>query len=92
MLPFTVPCPVEPASGFQLYDRDLACVETIAGTLQFTDLTPSPFARWLDQLVEVALTGPEAAMFCRQLAAALRRLITGKRLRRPIRAPSKDPR
>jgi transcriptional regulator with XRE-family HTH domain len=72
VLPFTVPCPVEPASGFQLYDRDLACVETIAGTLQLTDPdTVAHYSRWLDQLVDVALTGPAAATFCRQLAADL---------------------
>src|SRR5687767_8309717 len=44
VLPFTVPCPVEPASGFQLYDRDLVRVETIAGTLQITD--PAVVARY----------------------------------------------
>jgi hypothetical protein len=72
VLPFAVPCPLEPASGFQLYDRDLVRVETIAGTLQLTDPdTVARYSRWLDQLVEVALTGPDAAMFCRQLAAEL---------------------
>jgi transcriptional regulator with XRE-family HTH domain len=72
VLPFTVPCPVEPASGFQLYDRDLVRVETIAGTLQLTDPdTVARYSRWLDQLVEVALTGQDAATFCRQLAADL---------------------
>ncbi len=72
VLPFTVPCPVEPASGFQLYDRDLVRVETIAGTLQITD--PDVVARysgWLDELVDVALTGSDAAAFCRELAASL---------------------
>ncbi len=72
VLPFTVPCPVEPASGFQLYDRDLVRVETIAGTLQITD--PAVVARysgWLDELVDVALTGSDAAAFCRELAASL---------------------
>jgi transcriptional regulator with XRE-family HTH domain len=72
VLPLTVPCPVEPASGFQLYDRDLVRVETIAGTLQITD--PDVVARysgWLDELVDVALTGSDAAAFCRELAARL---------------------
>jgi transcriptional regulator with XRE-family HTH domain len=72
VLPFTAPCPVEPVSGFQLYDRDLVRVETIAGTLQLTDPdTVARYSRWLDQLVDVALTGPAAAAFCRQLAADL---------------------
>jgi hypothetical protein len=72
VLPFTVPCPVEPASGFQLYDRDLVRVETIAGVLQLTDPEAvSRYSRWLDELVDVALTGPDAAAFCRQLAADL---------------------
>jgi transcriptional regulator with XRE-family HTH domain len=72
VLPFTVACPVEPASGFQLYDRDLVRVETIAGVLQLTDPEAvARYSRWLDQLVDVALTGPDAAAFCRQLAAEL---------------------
>ena len=29
------------------------------------------YSRWLDQLVDVALTGSDAADFCRQVAAAL---------------------
>jgi transcriptional regulator with XRE-family HTH domain len=72
VLPFTVACPVEPASGFQLYDRDLVRVETIAGVLQLTDPEAvARYSRWLDQLVDVALTGPDAAALCRQLAADL---------------------
>jgi transcriptional regulator with XRE-family HTH domain len=72
VLPFAVACPVEPASGFQLYDRDLVRVETIAGVLQLTDPEAvARYSRWLDQLVDVALTGPDAAAFCRQLAANL---------------------
>jgi hypothetical protein len=72
VLPFTAPCPVEPISGFQLYDRDLVRVETIAGVLQLTDPdTVARYSRWLDQLVDVALTGTDAAAFCRQVAASL---------------------
>lgn len=29
------------------------------------------YSRWLDQLLDVALTGPDAADFCRQVAASL---------------------
>jgi transcriptional regulator with XRE-family HTH domain len=72
VLPFTTPCPVEPASGFQLYDRDLVRVETVAGVLQITDPdTVTRYSRWLDQLVDVGFTGRDAAAFCRQLAADL---------------------
>lgn len=72
VLPFSRPCPVETLSGFQLYDRDLVRVETNAGVLQLTDPDAvSRYSRWLDQLVDVALTGSDAADFCRQVAASL---------------------
>lgn len=72
VLPFTVPCPVEPISGFQLYDRDLVRVETIAGVHQLTDPDAvARYRRWLDQLVDASCTGARAADFCRQVAAAL---------------------
>jgi transcriptional regulator with XRE-family HTH domain len=71
VLPFTSQCPAQP-SGFSIYDRDLVCVETIAGVLQLTDPEAvSRYSRWLDQLVDVALTGPDAATFCRQIATDL---------------------
>jgi transcriptional regulator with XRE-family HTH domain len=71
VLPFTSQCPAQP-SGFSLYDRDLVCVETIAGVLQLTDPEAvSRYSRWLDQLVDVALIGPDAATFCRQIATDL---------------------
>lgn len=72
VVPFTAPCPVEPISGFQLYDRDLVRVETIAGVHQLTDPDAvARYGRWLDQLVDVAETGSDAADFCRQVAASL---------------------
>jgi transcriptional regulator with XRE-family HTH domain len=71
VLPFTSQCPAQP-SGFSLYDRDLVCVETTAGVLHLTDPDAvARYSRWLDQLVDVALTGPDAAAFCRQLATDL---------------------
>lgn len=71
VLPFTTPCPIEP-SGFHLYDRDLVRVETVAGVLQLTEPdTVTRYSRWLDQLVDVALTGADAAAFCREVAASL---------------------
>jgi hypothetical protein len=47
VLPFSVPCPVQPA-GFQLYDRDLVVVETTAGVLQLTEPDAvARYSRWL---------------------------------------------
>ena len=37
IVPFAVASPVAPASGFVLYDDDLAVVETLGGRLQITD-------------------------------------------------------
>lgn len=72
IVPFSAQCPVEPAAGFQLYDRDLVRVETVAGVLQLTDPDAvARYSRWLDQLVDVALTGADAATFCREVAASL---------------------
>lgn len=71
VLPFTIACPAMP-SGFSLYDRDLVAVETTAGVLQLTDPDAvARYSRWLDQLVDVSLTGTDAADFCRQVAASL---------------------
>jgi transcriptional regulator with XRE-family HTH domain len=72
VLPFSRPCPVETLSGFQLYDRELVVVETNAGVLELTDPDAvSRYVRWLDQLLDVALTGADAADFCRQVAKSL---------------------
>lgn len=68
VVPFAVGSPVEPF-GWALFDRDLVRVENGAGVVQISD--PDVVARhvrWLDQLLEVALTGEDAAAFCRELA------------------------
>lgn len=71
VLPFSVTCPVQP-TGFCLYDRDLVMIETTGGVLQLTDLDAvTRYSRWLDQLVDAALTGSDAAQFCREVAASL---------------------
>ena len=71
VLPFSTPCPVEP-TGFHLYDRDLVRIETNGGVLDLTEPDAvARYSRWLDQLVEVALTGADAAAFCREVAASL---------------------
>ncbi len=71
VLPFTTACPVMP-SNFAMYDRDLVRIETAGGVLQLTDTeSVARYSRRLDQLVDVALTGPAAAEFCREVAAAL---------------------
>lgn len=72
IVPFSAPSPIAPASGFILYDDDLAIVETLAGGLQITE--PSMIARykrWLEMLREVAVTGEEAADLCRRVAGSL---------------------
>ena len=68
VVPFTVGCPVEPF-GWSLFDHDLVRVETSNGVVQISD--PDDVARhvrWLNQLLEVALTGEDAARFCLELA------------------------
>lgn len=70
IVPFTTASPVAPASGFMLYDNDMAVVETLAGRLQITepDLV-TRYARWLDLLLDAAVTGTEAASLCRRIAS-----------------------
>ncbi|MGH3613730.1 MAG: helix-turn-helix domain-containing protein [Pseudonocardia sp.] len=72
VVPFTVNSPVIPASGWALFDRDLVRIETIGGVLQLTEPdVVARYSRWLDQLLEVALIGADAAEFCQQIAAEL---------------------
>lgn len=69
IVPFSVPSPVAPASGFVLYDSDLVVIETLGGRLNVTDPELiSRHQRWLEQLRQAAITGPEAAEMCRQAA------------------------
>jgi transcriptional regulator with XRE-family HTH domain len=73
IVPFTVASPVAPASGFVLYDNDLAVVETLAGRLQISDPDiVARYARWLELLRQAAVTGAEAAEMCRRAAADYR--------------------
>lgn len=72
ILPFSIPSPVAPASGFVLYDDDLAIVETLGGQLQITDPDAiARYKRWLEMLREAAVTGAKAADLCREVAAQL---------------------
>lgn len=60
------------AAEFVIYDDDLVVVESAAGTLQVTDPNEvRRFGHWFDQLLAAALTGAEAADFCRRVAAEL---------------------
>jgi transcriptional regulator with XRE-family HTH domain len=71
VVPFRVGSPVEPF-GFALYDHDLVRVETSNGVVQISD--PDAVARHVrrvERLQEVALIGPDAAQFCRDLADAM---------------------
>ena len=73
VVPFAVASPVAPASGFMLYDTDMAVIETLAGRLQITepDLV-TRYARWLDLLLDAAVTGAEAASLCRSIAGEMK--------------------
>lgn len=71
VIPFSSPCPAMPL-GFSFYDRDLVQLESNDGVVGITDPGQvARYARWLDQLVAVALTGEEAAAFCREVAGSL---------------------
>jgi hypothetical protein len=68
VIPFTAVLPIEPTSGFVVYDRDLVVIEHAAGDLQLTDPeATAKYARWLNMLIDVAVTGVEAAEFCQRL-------------------------
>lgn len=72
VIPFTTCVPIEPASGFVVYDQDLVAIEHAAGDLQIAE--PDQVARyvkWLDVLLEVAVTGAAAADLCHHTAQAL---------------------
>lgn len=72
VVPFSAISPFPPASGWSMYDRDLVVVESLAGSLQITEPEAvARYSRWLDQLLEVALTGADAAEFCQRVAASL---------------------
>lgn len=72
VIPFSVITPFTPLSGWSMYDRDLVVIETLDGSLQITEPDAlARYSRWLDQLLEVALTGADAAAFCREIAASL---------------------
>jgi hypothetical protein len=72
IVPLAGASPIAPASGFVLYDNDLAVVETLAGRLDMTD--PDMIARctrWLELLRQSAITGSAAAELCRRTASEL---------------------
>lgn len=72
IVPFSVALPVEAVSGFVIYDSDLVVIETLGGDLQIAE--PELIARyhrWLEQLLDVAVTGEKAAEMCRRVAAEL---------------------
>jgi transcriptional regulator with XRE-family HTH domain len=72
IIPFSVPSPVAPASGFVLYDSDLVVIETLSGRLQVADPELiTRYTRWLKLLRGAAVTGMQAADMCRQAAADL---------------------
>ncbi|MGI5127283.1 helix-turn-helix domain-containing protein [Pseudonocardia sp. CA-107938] len=71
VIPFTTPCPAPPAN-FAIYDRALVRIETAGGVLQLTDdRSVARYSRWLDLLVDAALTGKAAADFCLRVASSM---------------------
>lgn len=72
IVPFAVQSPIAPASGFMLYDSDLAVVESLDGRLQVAE--PEMVARYgrrLELLLGAAVTGEEAATLCRRVSSEL---------------------
>ena len=69
IVPFTIASPVAPASGFMLYDNDLAVVESLGGRLDISEPDiVARYARWLELLRQAAVTGTDAADMCRRAA------------------------
>jgi transcriptional regulator with XRE-family HTH domain len=69
VIPFSAVLPIEPASGFVIYDQDLVGIDHAGGDLQITDPDEiARYIRWLELLLAVAITGDQAAQFCRQVA------------------------
>ena len=65
VVPFDRATPITPLAGWSMYDRDLVSIETPDGVLQITEPESiAGYVRWLDQLLEVALIGPDAAALC----------------------------
>lgn len=72
VVPFSVITPFTPLSGWSMYDRDLVVIETLDGSVQVTEPEAlARYSRWLDQLLDVAMTGQDAAAFCRETAGSL---------------------
>ncbi len=72
MIPFGAVVPIEPVSGFVLYDQDLVGIDHAGGDLEITDPDQTArYSRWLDLLLAVAVTGEDAADMCRRVAGEL---------------------
>jgi transcriptional regulator with XRE-family HTH domain len=79
IIPFWAVLPIEPASGFVLYDQDLVGIDHAGGDLQITDPNEiARYAKWLGLLQEIAVAGEEAADFCRRVAAEMQDATAGK--------------
>jgi transcriptional regulator with XRE-family HTH domain len=73
IVPFSVASPVAPASGFVIYDNDLAVIETLGGRMQIAEPElVARYNRWLELLLGAALTGADAAEMCRHAADQLK--------------------
>ena len=72
VIPHSTVIPIPPVSGFVVYDQDLVGIDHAGGDLQITDPEQiARYSRWLDLLLDVAVTGEEAAKLCRRVATEL---------------------
>jgi hypothetical protein len=68
IVPFNVASPVAPASGFVVYDKDLAVIEALGGRMNIAEPElVARYHRWLELLLAAAITGAEAADLCRRV-------------------------
>jgi len=72
VIPHSAVVPIPPVSGFVVYDQDLVGIDHAGGDLEITDPDQiARYSRWLDLLLAVAITGEDAAEFCRRVAGEL---------------------
>lgn len=72
VIPYSAVVPIEPVSGFVVYDQDLVGIDHAGGDLQIAEPDQiARYSRWLDLLLGVALTGQDAAELCRRIAKEL---------------------
>lgn len=70
VLPLDAVSPIPAVSAFAMYDTDLVVIEALVGDLQITEPSSvTRYVRWIEQLLEAALTGDEAIQLCETIRA-----------------------